>query len=230
MKIKDFKNIVFNIFVMLLVITIFFYLYNLINSFDFPSLWQRLLFFDITFAVLNFVLYFQEIFLIFSRFEPKIKKHLGRKTRYRLEYKNSKVTRRHFRIPKLNLRKITKIPDGCESFLNEFNKFPKKIEFKFILIVIGIICYGIFLIWIFPKVSFDEFMFFVLLLYIPVSLKLKLNPKYPIIIALVLLVVCAVILGQGFKDHADKIAIYTYYCLIVGVGLMFIDYLKNPIK
>ena len=115
-----------------------------------------------------------------------------------------------------------------KKFLNEIKTFLKTNKLN-LLMIIGLgVPYGLFLSWIFPKVSFDEFMFFVLLLYIPLSLKLKLDSRYPIGIALILLVVCAIVLAQGFEDYVNRVAIYAYYGLIIGVGLMFINYLKNP--
>jgi len=229
MEVRDFRNILLNVFVMLLVGTVFFYLYNLINPFDFPGLWQRLLFFDIGFGVLTFVLYFSEITLFFSRF--KIKKPWEREVKYKSNYKKLRLKRYHPNVHILNFRKITEISKSYKSFFDEFNELSKRNKLKFLLIVVGGGgVYVGFLVWVFPKVSFDEFIFFILLLYVPLSLKLKLGPRYPILVALVLLVICAVVLVQGFEDYTNRIGIYSYYFLIIGIILIFMEYLKNPQK
>jgi len=230
MKIEDLRNITFNIFVMLLVVTLFFYIYNQINPFDFPGLWQRIFFFDVGFGILALVLYFSDIVLFLNdlRVKIKFKKPWERKIKYRFEYEKLRVKRYHSSSYKLDLRKI------IESFKDWKIKFPHENEIKkfknlnSFLIFIGFVIYGIFLLWIFPKLSFDEFMFFVILLYIPISLKLKLDSRYPIILAIVLLITCGISMMQNFEKYGNRIAIYVYYCLVIGIALMFIDYLKNP--
>ena len=224
MKVEDYRNVVVNILVMLLVITLLFFLYNLVNPFDFPGFWQRLLFFDIGIGVLTFIFYFEEIVSFFSRF--KFKKPWERKVRYKFEYGRPRPKSYHLSVPGFNLRKITKI-DSCESFFGKFNELFERDELKFLLIAGGVIVYVSFLIWVFPKVSFDEFMFFALLLYVPLSLKLNLDSRYPIVIGLILLIVCAMVLAQKFENYAERIAIYAYYCLVIGISLLFFNYLKT---
>jgi membrane-associated HD superfamily phosphohydrolase len=93
------------------------------------------------------------------------------------------------------------------------------------IILILFVAYSIFLSWIFTKTSFDGFIFFVLLFYIPIFYILGMKPKISIVIALILLIVCAITLTQGYEDYANRIAIYAYYFLVIGFVLIFIDYL-----
>jgi uncharacterized membrane protein len=69
-----------------------------------------------------------------------------------------------------------------------------------------------------------------LLLYIPLSLKLKLDERYPIAVAIFLLILSAITLAQGFEERANLIAIYAYYFLVIGIILLFIDFLRNKEK
>ncbi|MEM4625390.1 MAG: hypothetical protein QXJ28_01310 [Candidatus Pacearchaeota archaeon] len=87
--------------------------------------------------------------------------------------------------------------------------------------------YLFFLYKIYPSMTIHEFSFFLLLLYIPISIKLKLDERIPIAFALFLLIISAIALAQGFEDRANLIAIYVYYFLVIGVILLFIDYMKS---
>ena len=98
---------------------------------------------------------------------------------------------------------------------------------KLIVFLAGFVFYSIFLNWAYLRFSFDEFMFFILVIYIPISHIFGLEPRIPIVIALVLLVVCAVVLAYGYEDVAERIAIYSYYCLVIGTSLLFLDYLRG---
>ncbi len=248
MGIKEFRSTIINVFLMLLVMTGFFYFYHFFNPFDFPGLWQRLLFFNIVFGALSFFLYFEEISTLFRVFrmiemdnpwgkirsffarigKNKNKKPWKRKIKYRYDYQKSKVVKKGPKFSKVNLRKIGGFFSGIRDFFRELSGLSLKGKFKLVFFFSGIIGYSVFLYWIYPKFSFDEFMFFVLLLYVPISLIFKLDPRYPIGVALGLLVICAIVLAQGFEDYANRVAIYAYYGLVIGVGLMFVDYLKNP--
>ena len=107
MGIKDFRGISLNVFVMMLVTTIFFYLYNLINPFDFPGLWQRLLFFDVGFGVLSFILYFSEIVSVLGKI--KIKRPRTRKFRYKIEHTELKTKKYQPKVPKSNFKNIIEV-------------------------------------------------------------------------------------------------------------------------
>lgn len=45
--------------------------------------------------------------------------------------------------------------------------------------------------------------------------------------AIFLLFACAVILASGYERHADQVAVWAYYFLVVGVIGLFIDYLRE---
>jgi len=95
------------------------------------------------------------------------------------------------------------------------------------IILILFVDYSIFLNWIFQKMPFDAFIFFLLLFYIPIFYTFGINPKSLVIIALILLVGCAITLTQGREDYANKIAIYSYYFLAIGIILLSVDNLLH---
>jgi len=45
--------------------------------------------------------------------------------------------------------------------------------------------------------------------------------------AILLLFACAVILVAGYEDFANEVAVWAYYFLVIGVGGLFIDYLRE---
>lgn len=54
------------------------------------------------------------------------------------------------------------------------------------------------------------------------------NPGAPLVIGFqLLLVLCAVLLIQGSSAIANKVAIYAYFLLVVGVALQLIGYIKH---
>jgi len=54
------------------------------------------------------------------------------------------------------------------------------------------------------------------------------NPGAPLVIGFqLLLVLCAVLLIQGSSAIANKVAIYAYFLLVVGVVLQFIAYVRH---
>jgi hypothetical protein len=57
-----------------------------------------------------------------------------------------------------------------------------------------------------------------------------LDERYPIAVAIFLLILSAITLAQGFEEKANLIAIYAYYFLVIGVILLFIDFLRNKEK
>jgi len=262
MSLKDLRGIIVNIFLILSLFSIFFYIYRISNPFDFPGLWERIIYFNIGFGIVTFVLYYNEIIEFFNRLEIKFPKR-KRQLKQKLEFKKwEPKKRREFRLfpkikvrkPKFQLkkpkfrirrpeikikislpkidwskfeRKLISVKLFIVKLIGRINQLPKRTKLKISGITIGFIGYSIFLFWIYPKFSFDEFMFFVLLSYVPISLIFKLDPRYPIGLALILLVVCAIVLSQGFEDYANRIAIYAYYGLVIGVLLMFVDYVRN---
>jgi len=249
MEIEDIRDIVTSIFVMLLVVTTFFYLYKLTNPFDFPGLLGRLIFFDIGFGVLalifNFqkILNFQKIIYFANRFKAKRvhKKQVGI-----LRTKEYNITIPRVTLPKLKFKNIIYIflksckilSNLCKTlFLKSknlavftviyvYNSF-KKNKLKFSVGVCASVIYLLFLVWIFQKLSFNDSMFFILLVYIPISLKLKLNYRIPIMVALFLLFLCAVLSIQNFQTSAKNVALYAYYLMIIGIILCILKYRKN---
>jgi len=98
-----------------------------------------------------------------------------------------------------------------------------KIKFtkiKVVLFIILLILYILFLNWVFSNLILDEFLFFVILLYIPLSKLIELEIRVSILIAILLLVTSLIILLLDFKDYANSISISAYYFLIVGTLLL----------
>lgn len=82
---------------------------------------------------------------------------------------------------------------------------------------------------------YDQFIYYfikvipyLLLIYFFVSLKLKLDSRIPIALALGLLFLTAVTLVWGLESTANQLAIFAYYLLVVGVVLQLIEYIRNP--
>lgn len=108
-------------------------------------------------------------------------------------------------------------------------KEVKDVKKKLIIFLIGFVFYSLFINWSYSNLSFDEFMFFVLVLYVPLSIILELNPKIPFIIGLFLLSICGlyltnfIVINNYFPSRGivepfiDKIAIYSYYFLFIGI-------------
>jgi len=69
---------------------------------------------------------------------------------------------------------------------------------------------------------------YLLLIYFIVSLKLKLDSRIPIALALGLLFLTAITLVRGAESSANQLAIFAYYLLVVGVVLQLIEYIRNP--
>ncbi|MBD3155380.1 MAG: hypothetical protein GF368_01870 [Candidatus Aenigmarchaeota archaeon] len=262
---KDLRGIIVNIFLILSLFSIFFYIYRIFNPFDFPGLWERIFYFNIGFGIVALVSYYNEIIDFLNRFEIKLPKR-KRKFKRKIEFKKWKLkkgggsktlTKIKLKKPKFQLKKpkfhIKKPEIRIKIFLPKINwdkienrfisikfffvklirrigRLPKRTKLKILGFFVGLVIYSTFLIWVYPKFSFDEFMFFALLGYVPISIIFSLDPRYPIGIALLLLIICAIVLFQGFEDYANRIAIYAYYGLVVGVILMFVDYVRNSNK
>jgi len=57
---------------------------------------------------------------------------------------------------------------------------------------------------------------------------LRENPGAPFIIAFqVMLIVCAVLLAVGNETVANELTIYAFYCLVAGIIIQFIVFLKH---
>jgi hypothetical protein len=215
MEQKDYKRILLFTFIILLAATII--LSGMLASYGFEVLSQGITFTTFFFGILAIISYRGELWsLIRKKASLKRRKFGKRHVRSWLSFKIQLKLKPAF-------LRTTFLSDSMVIFL-------KKNKLKSLVWIFGTSLYFAFLIWVFPNVSFDEFMFFVLLAYIPISLKLKLDSRYPIGLAIVLLLSCAVELASGFENYANRLATYAYYFLVVGVALMFIEYLREPKK
>jgi len=66
-------------------------------------------------------------------------------------------------------------------------------------------------------------------LYFAISLIYDLDSRYPIVAAIVLLISAAIVLPND-ETLANRLAIYAYYFLVVGVALQLIEYIKGQRK
>lgn len=137
-------------------------------------------------------------------------------------------------IPNIILARLwflTVLFGGLYIYLNYFvkNKVKiivkkiKNVEMKLIIFLIFLIPYSFFLSYAFKNFSFSEFMFFVLIPYLPLSLILGIEPRIPIAIAILFLIYSAILLSYGFESLANDYAILCYYFLLIGVILLIFD-------
>ncbi len=68
---------------------------------------------------------------------------------------------------------------------------------------------------------------FIFTLYFILSLIFKIDPRYPVMAAIGCLILAAMLLAFGNETLANKIAIYAYYFLVVGVLLNIVEYIKE---
>ncbi|MEM4680613.1 MAG: hypothetical protein QW038_02350 [Nanopusillaceae archaeon] len=216
---KDFyTRILSEVFILLLIFTIAVIIYKRYNPFVLPKIEWRLI---AILAFLGFLLVLTKARRI-DLFNIKIslKKKAKTKTR-KISKKIDKkriynILRNFLDIIRIILSQFNNI---TLSLISWARKHPIK---AFILFL-----YLFFLYKIYPSMTIHEFSFFLLLLYIPISIKLKLDERIPIAFALFLLIISAIALAQGFENRANLIAIYVYYFLVIGVILLFIDYMKS---
>jgi hypothetical protein len=69
-----------------------------------------------------------------------------------------------------------------------------------------------------------------LAVYMVYSVWTRLDSRYPIACALVLLVVAAVVDASGASGAANTIAVYVFFLLAAGVILLLIDHVREPRK
>jgi len=220
---KEIRKSILFIFIGLCIATVLFSSIKLRNPYIFPGAEQRLFLFTTIFGTLSLVLYFQNI-LNFLKigFLNAVFKKIPKKLRKEKKGKKIKLKEK---IKKPILQELIKL---FSLYIKSLISYSKKNPLKFFLIVVAIFLYIYFLFWLYPKLTFDEFAFFLLLLYIPFSLKLKLDERYPVAFAIFLLILSAITLAQGFEERANRIAIYAYYFLVIGVILMLAEYLREP--
>ncbi|MBU5678845.1 MAG: hypothetical protein QXJ96_02975 [Candidatus Aenigmatarchaeota archaeon] len=195
---KDFyTRILSEVFIFFIIFTIAVIIYKRYNPFVLPEIEWRLI---VILAFLGFLLVLTKVI--------------------RIDLFNIKISVK--KKAKTKTRKISKkivLSDITLSLIAWARKHPIR--------TILFIVYLFFLYIIYPTMSIHDFSFFALLLYIPISIKLKLDERIPIAFALFLLIISAIALAQGFEDRANLIAIYAYYFLVIGVILLFIDYMKS---
>jgi hypothetical protein len=202
MKIEECRSVLINLTILLTIITAFLFFYKKINPFFLPGIWEKLIIIGIIFWVISIILYSTEIVAFLGKTKDRMK---GKK--FKKEFQKNKLRIDYdFISEKLDLKK---------------NKFI--ITFGLFLFL----SYSVFLIWVFPKLNFHEFIFFIILLYIPISLSFKLSSNYPVIISIILLLITGISVLFFPMELSEKIFIYSYYFLIIGIILNIIDFLRE---
>ena len=220
---SKYGGVILDIFIFLLILTITFSIYRQGNPYMFPGIEDRLLMFTAFFGAISILFYLDEISRYLNKTGYYIKKIIGRisgkKLGLKIHFEKPQFKKRRLAPPKPDFEKfgdgakfITEIARTCFA---RVCKWVAKNPFKSLFTAIIVFIYLYFLKWAYPLVSIDEFAFFILLAYMPISLKLRLDARYPVAVALFLLVVCAIGLAQGFENHANRLAIYAYYFLVI---------------
>ena len=224
-KTNALQKVFLETFILLLIITIAIIIYKSFNPFSFPGIEQRLI--AILLIVGFLLIVSSSTTSLKSIFSIKIRKKRLEKRKVKIKTFSSlksisDILNSIKLLPRIFLNSIKSLIFLLKSFLILAKNHPIKALFLFL--------YLYFLYWIYPSMSIHEFSFFLLLLYIPISIKLGLDERIPVVIAIFLLILAAITLAQGFENHANTIAIYAYYFLVIGVALMFFDYIKNQEK
>ncbi len=79
------------------------------------------------------------------------------------------------------------------------------------------------------KYRYDEELrtLLIFLLYFILSIIYKVDPRYPVLAAIGCLILAAVLLALNNEELANKVAIYAYYFLVVGVLLNLIEFMRE---
>jgi len=105
-----------------------------------------------------------------------------------------------------------------------------KTQISYVVYFLLILAVSFVLIFFSSKFLFQlgDLIPYFILIYLFISLILKLDSRIPIAFALLLLLLTATTLVQGLENAANQIAIYAYYFLVAGVMLQLIEYIRNP--
>ena len=232
MKFEEWRRIVLNVFVVLSALTIAFLAYRRFDPFVFPGLEQRLSVFSALFGFITLALYSQEILTCIGNvLKKRLKVSVPSLKALPRREKKERVKRFRIVLEKIGSALANSLGHLRGGYLREcwlkLAAVALRNKKKLAAYTGCALPYLLFLWWLYPRVTFNEFVFFVLLAYIPVSVKARLDPRYPVAAAIFLLILCAVTLAQGFEEHANTLAIYAYYFLVIGVTLLFIDYFRR---
>lgn len=236
---KEYKGVILNVFISLLVLTVLFFLYKQVNPYLFPGLEYMMLWAICIFGLLTLIFYFTEISRIHSSWSFKRTQEFLKNKREKL-VKSFNFERRH------EYRKVIKekiVEHGYKkAWTHDFEQLSRKLllsltqaknlilanKLKSLVVFVSAFITFLLIVWLASlKLSLDEYAFFVMLAYIPISLKLNLDSRLPIISALFLLSLCPILLIQHFEDHANRVAIFAYYFLVIGVILALIEYRRS---
>jgi len=118
----------------------------------------------------------------------------------------------------------------CLDYTKIKTKTSKNIKKKLLVFSLVCIFYLFFLNWCFQTLFFDDFVFFILLLYIPISYIFDLRSKNTMIISSILLLFCIITLFHPNKDITERIATYVYFFLIISLILMMLELQIRKLK
>ena len=202
---RQLKQVVLEVFVFTMLFNIFIYILRHFNILAFPGIEQRIL-------VITMLLGIAVVFL-----NAKTIKNMTLTSSHPKSKKSATVPRKNT----INVKKYSLFSNDIKKIWQHIRLHYKRI----IIYAISAVLYAAFLFYIFPILTTEEFMFFVVLAYVPISLKFGLDPRYPVGVALFLLILMAISMSQGHAAYAEAITVYSYYFLVVGVFLAFVDFL-----
>ena len=196
------KEVLLSVFLILGLITVLLYIYKRINPYSFIGLEERFLATTLLFGFLSIIFHIKEILV-------------------NLYTLTNKINYRTY-IPKQNepFSPIISIPKIAKTQISYVIYFLLILVVSFLLILYS----SKFLL------QLKDLIPYFILIYLFISLILKLDSRIPIAFALFLLFLTAITLVQGLENAANQIAIYSYYFLVVGVLLQLIEYVRNPVK
>lgn len=239
MSLDKYKDVILNVFATLLVLTILLFLYKQVNPYFSPGLEYRMLWATCIFGFLTLISYFPEISRIFSSKVFKRTQEFLTNTRERLENVFSFERRHEYKrlirekfiehgYKKAWAQDLEQLSKKMVLSLSQAKKLILANKLRFLGVFVSAFIVYLLIVWLVSlKLSLEEYAFFVMLAYIPISLKLNLDSRLPIIPALFLLSLCPILLIQNFEDHANRIAIFAFYFLVIGVFLALIEHLRS---
>lgn len=105
-----------------------------------------------------------------------------------------------------------------------FSKLLNKYTFSsaFLIVAVGSI--------FFESISVSHFVIrteYFLLLFLFFSVVFVIDSRFSMATALILLAICSFLVAYGYLELAEKVAIYVYYFLLMGITLQIVEYVKE---
>jgi MFS family permease len=194
------------------------------NPYIFPGLETRLFWGAVVSGLATFVAYAEDIF--------DVLRTMIRFPKYRKKPKTRKPKKRH--VPEYGKKgidleyKLFMLKTFFISKIKELQYDYRTNKKDFFLFIIFSLSFVYVIYHVFTNLSnlIYSILYF-LLWYILFSIKYEIDSRIPIALALLLLVMTAISLAQGFEQRANDLAIYAYYGLVAGVAIQFVEYMRD---